>query len=356
MGDCIGKAAVSVSPSESDADHVHKISDSVAAGQSCNKFDCKNQSNARRSELYLVNETELAEFDPDDEVLLIESQDDSMQENATRSRRRSHSFSESVSFTSICNGLTETKFGSPVEATETTAIRSRGRSVSCDDTLSCDDEDNELIGSLGKGFPDKKTKTRIFSPNNPNLVVCCQNLAIFVMESVRHHGLNADSPTVLYIDEFVRSLFKVLQIEPSCCVIAYVYIKRLLKKGKGRLKITSDNWRSIVVGACLLASKFMDDLSTINIDFARALQAYSLADINQLEMTFILWLGWELRVSRTHYAEVYWKLSVPTNPSLFSGKRISTEALEAAEFNAGKTMEKTSSKVVKRKKRADSMR
>ena len=360
MGDCIGKATVLVAPLESDADHVQPLSDGIVADQTCshasssssNKIDSK----ARRSNLYLVNETELGAGDPDDEVLLIESRDASMVGNETRSRRRSHSFSESLSFTSICNGLTETKFGSPVDATGTTGIRSRGRSLSCDETLSCDDEETELLGRIAKSFPEKKTKTRIFSPNNPNLVVCSQNLAIFVMDSVRHHGLNADSPTVLYIDEFVRSLFKVLQIESSCCVIAYIYIKRLLEKGKGRLKITSDNWRSIVVGSCLLASKFMDDLSTINIDFARALQAYSLADINQLEMTFVLWLGWELRVSRTNYAEVYWSLSVPTNPGLFSGKKISTEAIEAAEFNAGKTMERTRSKAVPKKKRADSMR
>ena len=309
-----------------------------------------------RSDRYLVvsqTEMEAAESTSTfDAVQRIQPQQAGEDEYATKTRRRSLSFSE-FEFASLFNGLAETKLGSPLTATETSGIRSRGRSVSCDDSLSCDDEDTDLLS----GFPDLKPKTRIFSPNNPNLVVCSQNLAIFVMESVRHNGLNADSPTVLYIDEFVRSLFKVLQIESSCCVIAYIYIKRLLSKGSGRLQITSDNWRSIVVGACLLASKFNDDLSTVNIDFARALQAYSLADINQLETTFILWLGWELRIPRTEYAEVYWALSVPTNPSLFAGPSTNAEKIKATEFNAGETLVKTKtrSKVVK-KKRAQSLR
>ena len=212
-------------------------------------------------------------------------------------------------------------------------VRARIRVCSRSRSLSC-------LGEVETEPPHvaeaRARRTPIFSPNNPDLVVCCQNLAIFVMKSVRRNGLNADSPTVMYVDEFVRSLFKVLQIEPSCCVIAYIYIKRLLQKSSGQLHISSDNWRSIVIGACLLASKFMDDLSTINIDFARALQAYSLADINQLETTFVLWLGWRLHVPRTEYAEVYWALSVPTNPSLFAGAT-NAETIKAAEFNTGQT-------------------
>ena len=100
--------------------------------------------------------------------------------------------------------------------------------------------------------------------------------------------------TVRLIYGYMRALFLVLQFEPESCVYAHIYIKRLLSR-KGNI-ICPDNWNKILIGACIIASKFVDDVTLTNKDFACTLNGWSVKKINRLEAVMLQALHWDIYV------------------------------------------------------------
>lgn len=124
-------------------------------------------------------------------------------------------------------------------------------------------------------------------------------------------GSKAMEPNVDSITHHMLWLFHVLQIEPPCVVALTIYLQRIISMStskyvgmhyhSARFRITTRNFEPLLVAALLLATKFWDDLSTINCDFHRALPQYPLAKLNKLECLFLGCINWKLNVTKVQY-------------------------------------------------------
>ena len=149
------------------------------------------------------------------------------------------------------------------------------------------------------------------SPCHPDLIACCRNIATFLVAKCDISS-QCGGPTARSIYSYMRILFELLKIEPECCVYVVVYIKRLLSM-KSKIRLHSGNWQSILVGCCLLASKYVDDCSMRNRDFSIVLNDYSIRALNKLETFYLITLDWRLHVPISEYTTQYFNLvSLPT--------------------------------------------
>ncbi|XP_066350211.1 cyclin-P4-1-like [Miscanthus floridulus] len=96
---------------------------------------------------------------------------------------------------------------------------------------------------------------------------------------------------------------------PACYVVAYVYLDRLLRRGRrrrGALAVDSYSVHRLLITAVLAAVKFMDDVCYNNAYFARV-GGISLAEMNYLEVDFLFAVEFDLNVSPEtfgHYCAV----------------------------------------------------
>lgn len=59
------------------------------------------------------------------------------------------------------------------------------------------------------------------------------------------------------------------------------------------MTISASNWRHILFGAMVLASKVWDDLSMINVDFSVVCPMFTIHQINDMEIKWLEFLDWE---------------------------------------------------------------
>mmetsp|Transcript_334 Transcript_334/g.618 ORF Transcript_334/g.618 Transcript_334/m.618 type:complete len:401 (-) Transcript_334:1324-2526(-) len=114
-------------------------------------------------------------------------------------------------------------------------------------------------------------------------------------------------PTTASIRDYLKNMFVTAQCSEECNIICLIYIKRLLKNAGSRNVLTAYNWKGIVMTALLLASKVWDDLSMVNEDFAYFMP-YNLDQVNEWEVVFLAGLGYNVRVSASEYARIYFDL------------------------------------------------
>lgn len=111
------------------------------------------------------------------------------------------------------------------------------------------------------------------------------------------------NPEHRQIYKFVRTLFNAAQLTAECAIITLVYLERLvivrirfssittcLQKHflylyidrlltYADVDITPGNWKRIVLGAILLASKVWDDQAVWNIDYCQILKDITVEDM-----------------------------------------------------------------------------
>ncbi|CAL5020576.1 unnamed protein product [Urochloa decumbens] len=90
---------------------------------------------------------------------------------------------------------------------------------------------------------------------------------------------------------------------PACYVVAYVYLDRLLRRGR-RLALAVDSYsvHRLLITAVLAAVKFMDDICYNNAYFAKV-GGISLVEMNYLEVDFLFGVGFDLNVSPETFAD-----------------------------------------------------
>lgn len=113
-------------------------------------------------------------------------------------------------------------------------------------------------------------------------------------------------PPVKYIYQFLKQVFEVGQFNSECCVIALVYINRLI--GVTGVPLTQSNWKPVSISALVLAQKVWDDTPLINADFCILYPALNVKEINMLERKFLDLLEFKLTVSSSLYAQYYFEL------------------------------------------------
>ncbi|KAL5573263.1 hypothetical protein UlMin_022860 [Ulmus minor] len=106
------------------------------------------------------------------------------------------------------------------------------------------------------------------------------------------HGVRAPS---ISIAKYLERIYKYSTCSPSCFVVGYVYIDRLLHKHPDSLVI-SLNVHRLLVTCLMVASKMLDDVHYNNAFYARV-GGVSNAELNRLELELLFLLDFGVVVS-----------------------------------------------------------
>jgi hypothetical protein len=113
-------------------------------------------------------------------------------------------------------------------------------------------------------------------------------------------------PTDAEIYEFMNRLFHAAALTAECGIITIVYINRVIMYTG--LALHASNWKRVLLGAILMASKVWDDQAVWNVDFCSILPKIEVDDMNDLERTYLEMLQFNINVESSVYAKYYFEL------------------------------------------------
>ncbi|KAI4322561.1 hypothetical protein L6164_022242 [Bauhinia variegata] len=106
------------------------------------------------------------------------------------------------------------------------------------------------------------------------------------------HGVRAPS---ISIPKYLERIYKYTNCSPSCFIVGYVYIDRLIHRHPDSLVI-SLNVHRLLVTSVMIASKMLDDVHYNNAFYARV-GGVSNAELNRLELELLFLLDFGVVVS-----------------------------------------------------------
>lgn len=106
------------------------------------------------------------------------------------------------------------------------------------------------------------------------------------------HGLRAPA---ISINKYLERIFKYANCSPSCFVVAYVYIDRLVSQHP-ELPITSLNIHRLLITTVMVAAKYFDDAYYNNAYYAKV-GGVTTAEMNRLELEILFRVDFRLHVT-----------------------------------------------------------
>ncbi|CAF3600561.1 unnamed protein product [Rotaria sp. Silwood1] len=108
------------------------------------------------------------------------------------------------------------------------------------------------------------------------------------------------------IYRFMRILFTAAQLTAECAIVTLVYLERVLSYGE--LDLCPSNWKRLVLGAVVLATKLWGDQAVWNVDFCQILRDITVSEMNELEREYVQLLQFNVNVGSSIYAKYYFDL------------------------------------------------
>jgi len=118
------------------------------------------------------------------------------------------------------------------------------------------------------------------------------------------YASNIPDDSVIY--SFMNRLFHAAALTAECGIITVVYINRIIQYTD--LALHASNWRRVLLGSILMASKVWDDQAVWNVDFCSILPRIEVEDMNELERTYLEMLQFNINVDSSVYAKYYFEL------------------------------------------------
>lgn len=127
---------------------------------------------------------------------------------------------------------------------------------------------------------------------NDQLVMTSSDSAWLGKSLKGFHGIRVPS---ISIGKYLERIYKYTNCSPSCFVVAYVYIDRLVHAHPNSL-VVSLNIHRLLVTSLMVAAKMLDDMHHNNAFYARV-GGVSNSELNKLELELLFLLDFGLLVS-----------------------------------------------------------
>lgn len=159
--------------------------------------------------------------------------------------------------------------------------------------------------------------------------------------SERYHPLTREAldlvslPEMNTIYRYVNMIFVVQRLPPECAILCLAYIERILDTN--RIVLHPENWRRIVFGSILIATKVWEDESVWNVDFLDVFPLLTLIDLNNLENRFMELLQFNVLIVGSEYAKYYFELRALSQQNSFPLEPLNKEAQSLLEEKSHRT-------------------
>lgn len=113
-------------------------------------------------------------------------------------------------------------------------------------------------------------------------------------------------PSPETVEKLIKNIFKIGQLAPETLVMGVAYMQRIM--GSSLLKLNAGNWKRVLLSCLILASKVWEDQAVWNVDFLDLFPLATPFDLGQLEKVLLTLLGFEVTLSGSEFAKVYFDL------------------------------------------------
>ena len=124
--------------------------------------------------------------------------------------------------------------------------------------------------------------------------------------SIFEDPASAETPSFAQVYNYVYRIFKQTRTEPECLLVSVCYINRF-QLISGCL-LTPQTFARLVFVGIMVASKVWDDRSCSSHSFAQCSDAFTLRELNQMELVFCRALDYRLFLMPSDYSVFYYGL------------------------------------------------